>query len=173
MPKRILFRWGTHTVEEEDVRVKGKKTTVRRVTSNDSVCILPLIGKNGVIIVRQYRKGVNRYVYELPAGQIEKGEKPAHAARRELEEEIGYRAGKLKFLFTSYINPSLDTETTYHFLATDLVKTKQGLEESKEITFKTVKMPQLIKMVKGQKIKDNDSLVGILRYFVITMDKVR
>ncbi|MGI0141277.1 MAG: NUDIX hydrolase [Candidatus Micrarchaeales archaeon] len=173
MPKRVLFRWGSHTVEEEEVKVKGKKITIRRVTSKNSVCIMPIFGKDSILIERQYRKGINKYIYELPAGQMEKGEKPINAARRELEEETGYRAGKLKFLFKTYLNPGLETEVVHHFLASDLVKTKQGTDEDEYITPIIMKMSQIVKMIKKQQIRDNDTLVGILHYLMMQSKKRR
>jgi len=146
------------------ITVNGKRMLSTRVVTPDAVIIIPILKGNRIVLERQYRKAVRKWIYELPAGGIEKGEKPIDAVKRELQEEVGYFPRKVRFLFRSYINPGLETETDYFFLATDLVKSKKPMDDDENIHTKIVTVAQMIKMIKKNMILDGTSLIGVLYY---------
>lgn len=164
MAKRIIYKWRNKSLEEEMIEVNGKRMLSTRVVTQDAVIIVPILKGNKIVLERQYRKGVRKWVYELPAGGIEKGEKPIDAVRRELQEEVGYFPRKVRFLFKCYINPGLETEMDYFFLAEDLVASKMRMDEDETIKTKVVSVNTAIKMIKENRILDCNSLAGLLFY---------
>lgn len=90
----------------------------------DSVGIIALDNRGNIVLVEQFRIATKNSLIEIPAGKIEKGETPEDAARREMNEEIGY-SGKLTPLFQCYLAPGYDTEKMYFFLASNLKISKK------------------------------------------------
>ncbi|MGH9918440.1 MAG: NUDIX domain-containing protein [Nitrososphaerales archaeon] len=99
-----------------------------------SVAVVPLLDDGGLVLIRQFRLAAGSVIWEIPAGHIERGEEPEACARRELEEETGYRAGKMESLFEAYLSPGSSTELMRFFLATHLKKGEQRTEEDEMIS---------------------------------------
>ena len=99
---------------------------------------------------------------EIPAGKIEKGETPEDAARREMNEEIGY-SGKLTPLFQCYLAPGYDTEKMYFFLASNLKISKKRLtqDEDEEIKVKRIKLSSALEKCISGKIIDCKTIAAI------------
>src|SRR5262245_34330560 len=102
---------------EEEVREDGR--TVRRdlVLHPGAVAILPLVGEGRVCLLRNYRPAAGQTLWEIPAGTLEPGEPHEEAARRELAEETGYRAGKLRKVASFYPSPGVRSEQTQLYVA--------------------------------------------------------
>src|SRR5262249_43326183 len=82
--------------------------------------IVPITADQKVVMVRQHRYGTEEETLELPGGMVDPGENPLDAARRELHEETGYRAGELIFTGAIAPNPALQSNRTHSFLARDV-----------------------------------------------------
>lgn len=98
---RILSRKNVYTVPWFKLRqkhVRGEKKPFYSLAMRDYVTVLAIREDGRVLLIHQYRPAVERLTPELPSGTVDKGETPERAARRELEEETGYRAGKLEFM---------------------------------------------------------------------------
>jgi ADP-ribose pyrophosphatase len=163
MARRVL-RTKVFDVQRTFVRINGKRYPWYYLTGNNAVVVMPLIDKDHVVIEKQYRRAVKRYVYEFPAGRIERGESPAAAARRELEEETGYRAGRMRLLFRGYTAPSWHTEVVHYYLATNLKKTKAMPEPTEDIEIEVVKLDDLIGKRMSRGVIDTKSLTLTLFY---------
>ncbi|MBI5100648.1 MAG: NUDIX hydrolase [Nitrospirae bacterium] len=94
--------------------------TIERVGCSGIVVIVPFTGDGSVILIRQFRPAVDAYVIELPAGLVDPGEKPEDAARRELIEETGYRAGDLDFMISGPASSGSSSEILDVFVASGL-----------------------------------------------------
>lgn len=164
MAKKVIYSWSGKSLEQEEMVVKGKKILATRLRLSDSVGIIALTNDDKIILERQFRKGVKKWIYEIPAGHIEKGENKIAAVRRELQEEVGYYPKKVKFLFKEYISPGIETELESIYLATDLVKSKKKMDDDEIIETKTVTKSELRKMIKQNKILDASSLAALLYY---------
>jgi ADP-ribose pyrophosphatase len=148
-------------------RFKDRKlsdTYFYRISGPDSVTIFPLLDDGRIVLERQYRPAIRKYIYELPAGCIDDGETPAHAAARELEEETGYRPGLIRQLFDAYPSPGIRTEFATIYIATNLVKTKTHLDPDEVITIKKVKLEELVEMIKKNQIIDLKTIAAVLFY---------
>ena len=95
-----------------------------------AVGILALKKNGDIVMVRQYRKAVERELLELPAGKLEKGEDPKECAARELEEETGYRASDIRYIMTFYTSPGFSNEVMHLFYATGLDRAKHPTKTS-------------------------------------------
>ncbi|MFQ5423099.1 MAG: NUDIX hydrolase [Phycisphaerae bacterium] len=130
-----------------------------------AVVILPLLDADQCIMIRNYRSSVDRELWELPAGTLDvPGESPDLAAARELEEETGYRAGRLVPLCEFYSSPGFLTELLHAFVATDLTKTRQRLEPTEQIRVEPTRMDDALAMVRDGRIVDAKTLVTLLRW---------
>ncbi|MBI5698764.1 NUDIX hydrolase [Candidatus Saganbacteria bacterium] len=157
-----IYKGRIISVRDDTVRMATGRVTSREVVEHPgAVGVIALTSKSEIILVRQYRKPVEQVMLEIPAGLFNKGENLAAAAKRELEEETGYKAGKIKKVFSAFMSPGYSTERFHYFLTKDLKKTSQRYEEDEHI--KVVKLPLLKAwhMVKSGQIKDNKTIVGI------------
>ncbi|MCA1623120.1 MAG: NUDIX hydrolase [Acidobacteria bacterium] len=132
------------------------------VFHNGSAVIVPVFADKTVALVKQYRHPAQKYLYEIPAGSLEKGESPEEGARRELEEEIGVRAGNLEKLIEFFVSPGFLTEKMFVYLATDLAETEQKLEEDELIEIKKVTFSQAFEMIRKNEIEDAKTIVGLI-----------
>ena len=102
---------------------------------------------------------------EIPAGTLEKGEKPEECAARELMEETGYKAGRLEPLGRCYMTPGYCTELIHFFVATNLTKIEHHeMDEDEEITIVNVSVEDAVKMILNGKIEDAKTVCAVLAY---------
>lgn len=160
-----LFR----VLHDKLIEPGGKPSERDVIRHNGSVVILAVDRKKSkkdpwIVIERQYRHAAQRYMWELPAGKLEAGEEPLAGARRELEEETGYRAKKWKPLVEYFGSPGFLGESMKVFLAEGLVAGKAHPEEDEQIEFRLVKLSDLIKMIEKGEIVDGKTLTAVLLY---------
>lgn len=148
----------------EVVRKKYGSTYYNYVDlGKEIVSILPIIEGN-IIIERQYRPAVGRYLYEIPAGHLEKGEKTEAAAARELEEETGYKPGKLVKLLEFHPSPGLTNEKNTLYLATNLRKGKRKLDKNERLSVIKMPLEKALSMVDKGAIIDAKTIIALLYY---------
>ena len=142
---------------------EGKSEYKREIVEhNGSVVIVPIFADKTVALVKQYRHAANKYLLEIPAGTLEKGENAEAGARRELEEEIGVTAGKIEKLTEFYVSPGFLTEKMFVYLATDLTETQQNLEEDEMIEIEKITFEQAFEKIKNGEIEDAKTIVGLI-----------
>lgn len=142
----------------------GEPITRYTVVHPGAVVILPLINADSVVMIRQWRQGVEEELWELPAGTLEPGEKPIHAARRELEEETGHRARDIVPLGRFFTSPGICTEVMYAFVAEGLVETGQNLDQGEVIGPEVLSWERLKQMIIGGDIRDGKTLAVLGQY---------
>ena len=127
-----------------------------------SAVIVPVFDDKTVALVKQYRHAAEKYLWEIPAGSLEKGENPKEGAARELEEEIGVSAKKIKKLSEFYVSPGFLSEKMFVFLATELMETAQNLEEDELIEIGKFTFQEAFQMIHRNEIEDAKTIVGII-----------
>jgi len=109
---------------------------------------------NEVVLVKQYRHGVQKNLLELPGGVVDEGEDPLAGAQRELMEETGYSADNFVEVGRIYPNPAIQENTLFCYLATNVELTgEQHFDETEEIEVHLVKLDELLDMVRNGKFK--------------------
>lgn len=149
---------------DEVILPNGKKTIREIMEHPGAVAIVPLLSDKRVILIEQFRKAVERIILEIPAGKLERGETPLSCAKRELVEETGYQAGKLKKIISFYPSPGFTTEIIHIFVATNLKRQykKMNLDEDEFLEIKIVKLNKAIEYIEQGKIKDSKTIIGLL-----------
>jgi len=156
-------------VRRDDVRLPNGKTTTREwINHPGAACIVPILPDGQIALIRQYRYPVLQEMIELPAGKLDPGESPEECAKRELEEEIGYKTGKLTYL--THIHPAIGfaSEKMWLYLAEELEKTERNTDHDEFVELIPATVENAVSMVWERKITDVKTIIGIL-----WLDKLR
>ncbi len=129
-----------------------------------SAVVMPVDERNRVLLVRQYRLPAAKYLWELPAGRVDKGETPLQAARRELAEETGYRARKFKKIAEFYPSPGFLAEKMTIYLAKDLTAGEQTPMEDERIQTAWYSAREIDRLIETGKILDAKTQIGFLKW---------
>ena len=170
LSSEVVFEGPLFRVLRDRLIEPGGHESVRDVVRhNGSVVILALDkSKNKrnpwIVMERQYRHAAQRYLWELPAGKLNPGEDALAGAKRELEEETGYRAEKWKPLVEYYASPGFLGESMKVFLAEGLVAGDAHPEEDEKIELRLVKLSEVGKLIEKGAILDGKTLTSVLLY---------
>lgn len=115
-----------------------------------------------LLLIKQYRYAADGFMYEIPAGRLDAGEKPIDCARRELREETGCTATSMEHLYTMYTTPGFTDEQIHIFMATGLSHGANEREADEFLTEEPVKLSRALEMIRSGEIKDGKTTVGIL-----------
>jgi ADP-ribose pyrophosphatase len=152
---KIFSLWGG------EVALDNSEVAVREyIRHSGGVGIVPVVDGN-VILIRQFRISIEHELIELPAGRLEPNENPMECAARELEEEIGYRAGKLVPLASYFASVGNSNERMYLFLALDLVKTERRLESDERIREVIMSLEMVKEKLANQEFEDSKTIIGL------------
>jgi ADP-ribose pyrophosphatase len=133
------------------------------ITHPGAVAIVALDEANNVLLVRQFRTAANRILLEIPAGTLHPGEDPLVCAERELQEETGYRPGKLEALGGIFAAPGYTTEFIHLFYATNLSESRLNMDEDEFIEVERVPLATALDMIEQGEIADGKSVAGLMR----------
>lgn len=147
---------------EERVRFEdGREATREVVRHTGAAVVLAELPDGRLVLEEVFRHAAGGWMVEAPAGTLERGEAPEACAARELEEETGYRAGRLRFLASWYPSPGLFDETMHLFHATDLVATKAAPEADEFVEVLPVTRAEAAAMVRDGRIRDGKTLLAL------------
>jgi len=132
------------------------------VEHHGSVVVIPRLPNGRILLVRQFRYPARKHLWEFVAGSMEPGESVIRAARRELQEETGYRAGSLKRMFSFYPSPGFLTEQMHLVEARNLKLSKANPEDDERIEVGEFSKTQINKLLREKRIIDGKTLVGLL-----------
>lgn len=152
------------SVDRDRVRLPlGQTVTLDVVRHRGSVVVLPQPSPGRIILIRQYRYAIDRWIWELPAGSLEPGERPDRAARRECEEEIGLRPRSVRRVGLLYPTPGFCDERMAFYLCTDLVRPLRPAEgdADEDITPREFTVSAARQMVARGVIVDMKTVAGL------------
>jgi ADP-ribose pyrophosphatase len=166
LSRKTLFRAYSFDLVLDRVRwPNGMRLDRSLIVHRGISVIVPQLDEDRLVLVRQYRYGAGRALWEVPAGTLSPGEAPERCARRELEEEIGYRAGSLKKLAVCYASPGFNTEKIHCYRASKLKKTRPALEHDEILTPRVFTRAETMGMIRARRIQDAKSLVALFYFF--------
>jgi len=139
----------------------GLTVDLEMVRHPGAAAVVPLKDDDTVILIRQFRHAVGGFIYEIPAGKLHTGEDPTVCAARELEEEIGYRAGRLDLLSSIYTAPGFTDEVIHIYKATELRAGRQHLDRDEVLEVIEMPLSEAIRMIETGVIRDAKSIVGL------------
>ncbi|WP_276734668.1 ADP-ribose pyrophosphatase [Bacillus sp. (in: firmicutes)] len=162
--KEQIFSGKVIDLYVEDVELPNGKTSKREIVKHPgAVAILAVTEEGKIIMVKQFRKPLERTIVEIPAGKLEKGEKPEYTALRELEEETGYTAKKLTKITAFYTSPGFADEIVHVFLAEELsiLEEKRELDEDEFVEVMEVTLEDALKLVESREVYDAKTAFAI------------
>ncbi len=158
-----LFNGLVFDVDRDRLREPNGLEIVREVVRhNGGAGALPIFDDGRVALVRQYRHPAGRELLEIPAGKLELGETPLECAAREVEQEIGWRVGRLEKLCEFYTTPGFCEEKLYIYLATDLQPSVQQLDEDELVEVVYLPLTEAVQMALRSEIEDSKTLIALL-----------
>lgn len=165
LKSKVVYKGRIFGVRQDRVVEPGGVVVTRDVVAHDgSVVLLPVFPDGRVLLVRQYRHAVGRFLWELVAGRIEPGEKLLAAARRELLEETGYSAERYRKLLDVFPTPGFVSERMAVYAAEGLRRGPARPESDERITTRRFSLSQLERMMRRGTLCDAKSIAGILYY---------
>jgi ADP-ribose pyrophosphatase len=161
----ILYQGKVFRLQRDTVIEPGGVRAERDIIVHPgSVVVLPIFEDGRVLLIRQYRHSVGEFLWELVAGRKEPGETPAAGARRELIEEAGYTAGRLRKLMRVIPTPGFVNEWMWIFAAEGLQQGEARPEEDEKITARKFTLKQVDSMIRRGTLHDAKSICGLLYY---------
>lgn len=150
-------------VRRDVLRDESGAEFLREVVEHPGAAVVvPFLPDGRVVLVRQYRHAVGECLLELPAGTLEPGEDAADCARRELEEETGWRAGKVLPLASVYSSPGILNEAMRFFLARELEAGTADPDPGEEIEVVPLTVAEALRRVRSGEIRDGKTVTGLL-----------
>ena len=165
LDRSTIYTGRVFTVERDRVRLSnGREVDMEMVRHRGSVVLIPQPSAASVILIRQFRYAIDRWIWELPAGSLEKGEAPARAARRECEEEIGWTPRRLRRVGHFYPTPGFCDEAMTFYVCTDLVRPGSPVAKDIDemITPRTFTLAQAWRLVDRHEIIDMKTVLGLV-----------
>ncbi len=144
----------------------GRTTKLEILRHPGASAVVPLKDDGRVVLIRQLRHAVGGFIYEIPAGKLAPQEDPRDCAARELEEEIGYRAGSLELLTSIWTAPGFTDEVIHIFQGTNLQQGKQNLDQDEVLEIVEWSLDEAMAKIQDGTIRDAKTIIGLqLVYF--------
>ena len=162
MSKRRWKGAWLEVVTEEVELPNGNTIDLDIVRHPGAAAVVPFVSQSEVLLIRQYRFATGGTLWEVPAGKLDPGERSESCAQRELEEEAGYRAGRLESLGPMWASPGFTDEKIHLFAAFDLTSVPQRLEADEVIEVERMSFARALELVWSGELTDAKSQLALL-----------
>ncbi len=166
LSSRTVFRGKVFSVTSDEViepsNIRARRDILRHPGSVVVLAVDESRREARVLLEYQYRYAADRFLWELPAGRIDKGEPEVEAAKRELLEETGYTAARWELALKYYASPGFMDETMAIYLARDLRPGKAQPESDESIRKRLVPISDAVTKIMRHKIQDGKTIAGVL-----------
>jgi len=161
LSSELIYEGRVVTLLKQKVELPNGATSTREVIRHrPASVIIPLITESSVLLVRQFRKPIDKELLEFPAGISEDGEDLLDTAIRELEEETGYYTENHTFLGKSYPAPGFCDELLHFYCANDLKKTQRNLDYDEFVSVEEYSIESVRTLILEGKIQDAKTIIG-------------
>lgn len=158
-----VYKGKIFDVAVERITLPNGMTKDREVVRHPgAAAMVPILDSGQVLLVKQYRHAVNRYLLEIPAGTLEADETPETCARRELIEEVGHDASSIEKLGKIFPAPGYTDECIHIYLMRGLTPVGQQLEDDEVLEIQPTSMNDAVSMISRGEIQDAKTITGLL-----------
>ena len=151
---------GLRVDEIDGVRGHARRT-IEVVEHPGGAAVIARPSPQQIVLVRQYRHPVGEELWEVPAGKIDRGEPPLETAQRELFEETGYRAERLRFLWSMYSTPGFCSERIHFFVAEGLTPGQARPEDDEQFEVRTWSIEEAWRLVEADEVRDSKTQIAL------------
>ena len=139
----------------------GRTTELEILRHPGASAVVPLKEDGKVVLIRQLRHAAGGFIYEIPAGKLDPDEDPKDCAARELEEEVGYRAGSLELLTSIWTAPGFTDEVIHIYQGTKLETGKQQLDQDEILEIVEWPLEEAMSRILDGTIRDAKTIIGL------------
>ena len=139
----------------------GATADLEVITHPGAAAVVPMKDDRTVVMVRQYRHAVRSFIYEIPAGKLHPGEDPGDCAAREVEEETGYKVGRLEPILSFLTTPGFTNEIIHIFAGYDLSPGTQSLGADEVLEIVEMPLAQAMDRIEDGTIQDAKTIIGL------------
>jgi ADP-ribose pyrophosphatase len=166
LKRKVVYNGKVFNTIVDDVEYESGNRSIREVAEHPGgAVIFAVFPDKKVILIKQHRYPIDKFIFELPAGKLNPDEDPLDCAKRELEEETGYKANKWRKLTAIYTTPGFCNEQLHIYMAEHLYPAENGrnLEEGElTMTLEILPLQKAIEMIENQEIVDGKTICGIM-----------
>ncbi|WP_085523474.1 NUDIX hydrolase [Tuberibacillus sp. Marseille-P3662] len=157
-----IYQGKVINLQVDDVELPDGGTSKRELVKHPGAVAVIAVTKDGrLVLVRQYRKALEKTIYEIPAGKLEPGEAPEVTARRELAEETGFQCDQLEPLVSFYTSPGFADELVHVFYTDTLTDGEQQLDDDEFLDQHEVTVDEALQMIAAQTIHDAKTVYAV------------
>ncbi len=168
--KQPIYKGKILELSVETVRLpNGAMADVELIAHPGAAAVVPFKDDGTVIMIRQYRHAVGGVIYEIPAGTLRPGEDPWDCARREVEEEIGYKVGTLEPLVSLLTTPGFTNEIIHIFCGKELMPGTQNLGADEVLEIIELPLARTMDLIKDGTINDAKTIIGLQTVYLKTL----
>lgn len=151
------------SLKVDTVEIENKGYQKREIVEHQgAVAIVTLTDENKVVLIKQFKKPIEKAIWEIPEGKLEIGENPKECAIRQLKEQAGYSAKNIKLIHKFFTSSGFSNQKIYIFLATGLTKDEREIDEGEIIEKYEIDIDEAKNMVIKNNIEDAKTAIGIL-----------
>ncbi|EQH87913.1 ADP-ribose pyrophosphatase [Clostridioides difficile DA00310] len=151
------------TLKVDTVEIPGQGYQKRELVEvRGAVGIVAITDDNKVVLVKQFRKPIEKPIFEIPAGKLEKNESPKECAERELKEETGYSAKNIKLIHKFFTSAGFSNEIMFVYLATGLTPGENNLDADEFLDVYEIELEEAYNMVLKNDVEDAKTSIGLL-----------
>ncbi|TKB82007.1 MAG: NUDIX hydrolase [Nitrospira sp.] len=166
--KKNIYTGRVVTLNVETVTLpNGATIDLESIHHPGAAAVVPMKDQETVVLIRQYRHAAGGFILEIPAGKLNPGEDPLDCAARELEEEIGYRAGAFELLSSVLTTPGFTDEVIHIYRGTGLIKGRQNLGHDEVLEVIEMPLAEAIQAIHKGTIRDGKTIVGLQTAFLL------
>ncbi len=158
---QMIYEGAILNLRRDKVTVPNGHSYREIIEHNGGAVLAAITDQGKLVMVRQYRNPAKRVVLEVPAGKIDLGEDPETTAVRELKEETGYTAGKVRYLTKFYPSVGYTEEVLHLYLCTELVAGETNFDENECIEIEEYDIDQLCAMIMNGQIQDAKTIITV------------
>ncbi|WP_223066576.1 NUDIX hydrolase [Paenibacillus caui] len=158
---RPIFEGKIISLQIDTVELPDGTQATREVVKHPGAVAVLAVHEGKLLLVDQYRQAMGRCELEIPAGKLEQGEDPMDAARRELEEETGYRCGNIRLLHSFYTSPGFADEVIHLYVAENLTAGSFSPDEDEFLEIHKVTLEEAQQFIAEGRIADAKTLLAV------------